>query len=231
MSRAALELNLPDLPEVPIQLGTDASPLRRPRLPWPARLRDALTAYLPLLMMVALAGGTWWLVEHSPKPGAPRPSASTRSEPDYTMRGFSVQRYNRDGALAARIEGRQLHHYPDSDRIEIEEIHLTVFHLDGRRTQATARKAVANGKANHLQLQGGAQLRASTPEGLAVAIDSEFLEFFTETEQVRTDRPVRASVGRDLVSAAGLRYDNRTRRLELNPPVRAVLNPRGQAAE
>jgi lipopolysaccharide export system protein LptC len=231
MSRAGIEINLPDLPEVPIRLGADGAAAAGPgRVPWTLRLREGLTAYLPLLLMVLLALGTWWLVKHTPPPpGAAGPKAS-RGEPDYTMRGFVVQRFGKDGQLRVRVEGRQLHHYPDTDRIEVEEVQLTAFSPDGRKTVATARRAVSNGKASSVDLMGQAQIKGHTPDGQNVEIDSEVLHFDTETERMRTDRPVIARVGADTLRAGGLRYDNLARTLELSPPQRAVLHLGGGAA-
>ena len=76
----SVELHLPDLPEIPVTLG----PLRRraaPRLPtpWHVRLRDAISSYLPLLLMALLALFTWWLVKNTPR--ACRPGRPTAASP------------------------------------------------------------------------------------------------------------------------------------------------------
>ena len=115
MAASGIEVNLPDLPELSIGLGPDDGPRLTPgeaglahrRRPWGPRLRDALTTYLPFLLMVILALGSWWLVKNSP--GAPK---STRAAvpagvPDYTLHGFTLQRYGKDGRLMLTLHGRQ----------------------------------------------------------------------------------------------------------------------------
>lgn len=231
MAAAGIELNLPDLPEVPIRLGQDGAPPPQPaprasRLPWPARLRETLVSYLPLLLMVLLALGSWWLVKNSPQPLVARESKLPAGQPDYTMRGFTVQRFAADGPLRLTLEGRELHHYPDSDRIEIEELRLTALGADGRPAVATARRALSDGKARDVQLLGGAQLRSRTADGTPLEIDSEFLRFETEAQRVTTDRTVKLRMGSTQATAGGLVWDNRTRVLELKPPIRAVLPSR-----
>ena len=146
-------------------------------------------------------------------------------EPDYTMRGFSLQRFGPDGRLQVTLQGKQLHHYPQNDRIEIEELHLTAEAPSGRPTLATARKAISNSKASEVQLMGGAQIRTRTAAGQPVEIDSEYLQLFTESERVVTDKPVRARVGPNIMRAGGLVYDHKNAQLELKPPVRAELQP------
>lgn len=228
MSTTGIELNLPDLPEVPIQLGPALRPAA-PRVPVPLglRLRESLTAYLPLLLMVLLALGTWWLVKNAPKPIAPAEDRAPRSDPDYTMSGFSVQRFGADGRLMVRVEGRQMRHYPDTDRTEIDGVTIRAFAPDGRETVATARQALANGDASEVQLLGGAQVRSRTPEGAAVELDSEFLHLYTRTERVQTHLPVKVLVGGSELRAGGLNYDNLARRLELQGPMRGVFAPQG----
>ncbi len=231
MVSPGIELNLPDLPEVPIQLGPSlrATPPRA-AVPWGVRVREVLTSYLPLLLMVLLALGTWWLVKNSPQPIKPRVEAAPRSEPDYTMNGFDVQRFARDGRLLIRLEGRQLRHFPDTDRTEIEEVTIRAFSPDGRETVSTARRALANGDATEVQLLGGARVRSRTPEGELVAIDSEFLQIYTDTERVRTHLPVLVRVGANEMHAGGMDYDNLARLLDLKPPMRGVFAPRGAKA-
>jgi lipopolysaccharide export system protein LptC len=228
MAAGGLEVNLPDLPEVSIRLGGDGSdpPPRPRRARLGDRVREQLTAYLPLLLMVALALGTWWLVKNAPSPAAPAAAPRAPGVPDYTLRGFSLQRYAPDGRLQLTLDGRQLRHFPENDRIEIEEVRMQADLAQGGRTQATARQAVANNKASTVQLMGGAVVRGKTREGQDVEIDSEYLVYRSDTGLLSTDRPVTVRVGDSRTQAAGLSWNLQTRALELKPPVRAVLQPR-----
>jgi lipopolysaccharide export system protein LptC len=226
MATTGIELNLPDLPEVPIQLGPALRPSApRAAVPLGVRLRDAVTAYLPLLLMVLLALGTWWLVKNAPKAVVPAEASAPRSDPDYTMSGFSVQRFAPDGRLVVRLEGRQMRHFPDTDRTEIDGVTIRAFAPDGRETVATARQALANGDGSEVQLLGGAQVRSRTPGGAAVEIDSEFLHLYTRSERVQTHLPVKLTHAGNEFRAGGLDYDNLAQRLDLKGPMRGVFNP------
>lgn len=231
MAAAGIEINLPDLPEVPLRIGNEAPGAGRRRRPRGRSLRDGLTAYLPLLLMVALALGTWWLVKNTPPPVQPRAARILTGEPDYSMSGFNLQRFAPDGTLSVTLEGRELHHYPESDRIEIESLKLVALAEAGRTTTATARKAVSNSRASEVRLEGGAQVRSRTAQGQEVEIDSEFLHYTADPERVQTDRPVRVRVGPNLLNAGGLRYEWASRRLELLPPIRAELQRDAPRAE
>ena len=121
------ELHLPDLPEVSVQLGRPLAPdagAPRQRQAWGYRLQQALSSYLPLLLMALLSLGTWWLVKHTPQlPGA-RDEAPIRQTPDYTMNGFSITRFGPDGRVVLRIAGDSLRHFPATDRLEIEGVRI-----------------------------------------------------------------------------------------------------------
>jgi lipopolysaccharide export system protein LptC len=215
-----IEIQLPDLPE--IALG--GAP--RPRRPWHLRLSDALSTYLPLLLMAALALATGWLVRHTP--GAPpvRETPLDAGVPDYTMRRFTLQRYAPDGRLLARLEGREARHYPASDRIEIDELVLHAWAPDGRLTTATARRAVSNGATSEVELRGGAEVIGLDTDGTPVEIRGEFLKARLEAQVVETDQAVSVRHGASELRAVGLRYDARARRLEFRGPVRARLQAR-----
>ncbi len=223
-----IELTLPDLPEVPISLGPAAGGGRfgAAALPWPLRLREALASALPLLLMVLLAVGSWWLVRNAPQPLEPRPPAATRVEPDYTMTGFMVQRFGADGRLRVQIEGRQLRHLPAAGRLEIEGATIRAFAPDGRETVAIARLALADDKTTEVQLIGGARVQARSSRGEDAVLEGERLLLYPQERRVRTDEAVRVRLGADEFVATGLEYRQDTGVLELLGPMRGVFAPR-----
>jgi lipopolysaccharide export system protein LptC len=224
----AVELHLPDLPEVPISLGPtpDTPELRgRRRQPWHLRLRDALSTYLPLLLMALLALGTWWLVKNTPPAPVVPTATDVRRDPDYTMTQFAIERFDRSGQLRVRVDGDRLLHFPDTDRYEIDQVRIRSLAPDGQVTLAVARRALANGDISEVQLLGGAQVTSQGPNAPAVEIRSEFLHAFLVTERVRTHLAVQVNDGTNQLQASGLEYDHGRRLLELKGRVRAVLAP------
>lgn len=228
------ELHLPDLPEVTVQLPLPAlhppgpphagQPARAP-LPWGYRLRQALSSYLPLLLMALLAASTWWLVRHTPQAPGDRPDAPPRQEPDYTMTGFSITRFAPDGRVVLRIAGEAMRHYPATDRLEIEGVRIHAIAPDGRTTDATAQRALANGDGSEVQLLGGAHVVSQLEGSEVLEVQGEFLHAFLRFERLRSHLPVRVRHGGTETRAGGLEYDHLQQQLTLNGPVRTTLMP------
>jgi len=224
------ELHLPDLPEVPVTLGPAADVgAARGGEPWPQRLRRRLSAYLPLLLMALLALSTWWLVKHTPGPATPAAQPLARTEPDYTMHGFGISRFDPDGRVVLRIDGRVLRHYPDTDRFEIDEARIVALSPQGRRTSATARRALSNADGTEVQLLGGAQVISQQGAEPPLQIEGEFLRADLRFERLTSHLPVTLLRGADRMRAGGIDYDHLERRIVMHGPVRSVLGAGGRA--
>jgi lipopolysaccharide export system protein LptC len=196
------------------------------RAPWAWRVIDTASAYLPLLLMAALALGTWWLVKNTPLFENDRELAPLRHEPDYTMNQFMVQRFAANGAMKVQIEGDEMRHYPDTDTLEIDNPRMRAFGEDGRITNATARKAIANRDGSEVQLSGGAHVvREATDKDAAIEFRGEFLHCFQNTERLRSHLPVVVTRGGTEFHADSMAYDNLAGLLDLKGHLRAVLTP------
>ena len=204
----------------------DAPPFRATAIPWPVRLLDAASAYLPLLLMAVLALGTWWLVKNTPLFESERAVVPLRHEPDYTMTNFMVQRFAAGGAMRVQIEGDVMRHYPDTDTLEIDNPRIRALAPDGRVTVATARRALANGDGSEVQLSGGAHVvREAGEKADAVDFRGEFLHYFVNTERVQSHLPVTVKQGRTEIAADAFSYDNLARGVDFKGRVHGVFAP------
>jgi len=223
--RVAVELHLPDLPEVPISLGPTRAGVERAPVPWHLKVRDVLSSYLPLLLMALLALGTWWLVKNTPVAATPGAPAEVRHEPDYTMTQFAIERFDPAGRLRIRVEGDRLRHFPDSDRFEIDAARIRSVSAQGQLTLASARRALGNGDLSEVQLFGGARVDSTGKDGRPLQMRSEFLHAFLVVERVSTHQPVQVQDGPNRLQAAALDYDHATRKLDLKGPLKVLLAP------
>jgi lipopolysaccharide export system protein LptC len=210
----------------PLPASGPASVTARPKQPLWWHVGQFVSAYLPLILMVLLALATWWLVRNTPRPDVPREPAPPRHEPDYTMTDFTLQRFAADGALRVQVQGTQMRHYPDTNTLEIDQPQIRAIADDGSVTVASARRAVSNGDATEVQLQGSARvLREATPKAAAIEFESEFLHAFLATERVTSHLPVRVKQGTSELRVASLEYDHLSRSARLGGPLRARFDP------
>lgn len=196
--------------------------------PWTARAASFLSAYLPMLLMALLAAGTWWLVKNTPVFDLTPAPVAARHEPDYSMTGFSVQRFAPRGAAQARIEGDKLRHFPDTDTVEIDNARIRAVAADGRVTVATAARALSNADGSEVQLLGGAHVvREALEKEREIHFRGEFLHAFLNTERVRSHLPVTVTRGATQVRADAVDYDHLTGVIRFSGRMRGVFEARG----
>lgn len=192
---------------------------------------ERLTLYLPVFLMGVLAMATYWLVRSTPSPAAAAPVAATRHLPDYYMRGFGVKTFDAGGALKSEVSGQQARHFPDTNTLEIEQVVIRSFDVQGRLTTATAQRAVTNADASEVQLIGAALVERAAQrkdDGTlqpAMRLSGEWLQVFMNTERVTSSQPVVLMRGNDRFTADRMNFDNQARNVELGGRVKGVLNP------
>ena len=192
---------------------------------------DQLSLYLPVALMGLLALGTWWLVRNAPMPQLPRAEVERRHEADYFMSDFSVKNFGASGQLQSELQGTLARHYPDTDTIDIDAVQVRSLAPNGRRTLASANRALSNGDGTEVQLFGNAVVTREAlqlPGGKSqprLEFRGEFLHAWTQTERVSSNQPVTLTRGNDRFTANSMDYDNLEQVLELRGRVQGTLAP------
>ncbi len=193
---------------------------------------EQLSLYLPVLLMGLLALGTWWLVRNAPMPQLPAVERPLSHQPDYFMKNFSVKSFDATGRLQSEVQGEMARHYPDTDTLEIDQVRMRSVTLEGRRTLATANRALTNADGTEVQLFGNAIVtreplppKSGAPAQPRLEFRSEFLHAYTDSERVRSDQPVVLTRGNDRFTADAMDYDNLDQVLQLRGRVKGVLMP------
>lgn len=207
------------------------SPAPRRSAPW-RRWLDHASIYLPVLLMGALALGSYWLLRTAPVLRTTTPAAPPSTEPDYTMQRFAVKTFDAQGRLASEVAGLQARHYPIDDRTEIEQARMLQINDSGQRLTAQAQRVTVKSGQTHYQLEGDVRVlreagrNASGQAVPAVSFAGESLRLDTQANQIESDQPVTLTRGADKMLADRLRYDDQTRIADLDGRVRATLAPR-----
>ena len=209
-----------------------------PVLPWRQLLSlwDRASIYLPLVLMAALALGTYWLVRNSPQPGSAAQAKSSGHEIDYFMRKFTVKSFDEKGQLKSEVSGAEARHFADTDTLEIDQARIHSLSDKGRTVISTSNRALSNSDASEVQLSGNARVvreAAAGVNGQAVPrleFRGEFLHAFVNEERVTSHLPVVLIRGGDQFTADTFSYSSLDGVADLKGRVRAQLMP-GSAAK
>jgi lipopolysaccharide export system protein LptC len=223
------ELHIPDLPEVPVALSPLGPPVddqqRRTRPSWPVRMRESLVGYLPLMLMVGLALGTWLVAKNTPGMLSSSGPAVVKHEPDYTLDQFNLQRFDPDGALKVEIQGEHMQHFPDDDIMEVEQIRVVTLEPDGRRMTATALHGRARGDNTEVWLDGQAHVVSEDPGELPIQLNGEHLHALPKLRRVDSRHMVLVRQGDSEFNADGVEYEDDTGLLTLHGNTHALMQP------
>lgn len=192
---------------------------------------DQVAAWLPAVMMMLFALGTWWLVRSTEAlrvPGIERP---VLHEPDYDMLDFTVRNFDRDGRLKSELTGIQGHHYPDTDTYELTQPRVRAYDEQDRLTTGRAERGVSNGDGSEIELFGDARvLRDETAAAGGRATPrlefrGPYLHAWPQARRVRSDQPVELLRGADRFTGDVFDYDAETGVANLRGNVRGLIRP------
>lgn len=195
------------------------------------RLWDRMAMYMPLLLMLVLALGTYWLVRNTPGAAAPQAAEEVRHEVDYFMQNFTLKSFDEAGKLKSEIDGSQARHFPDTDILEIDQVRIRSTDPQSLVVTATATRAYANGDGSEVQLTGAARvlrqasLNPGGKENPSLEFRGEFLHVFLNEERLQSHLPVLLSRGADQFTGNNFSYNNRDQVAVLTGRVRGVLMP------
>jgi lipopolysaccharide export system protein LptC len=195
------------------------------------RLWDGMAIYMPLLLMGALALGTYWLVRNTPMLSTPDATKEVGHEVDYFMHKFTVKTFDESGKLKSEIYGIDARHFADTDILEIDQAQIRSINLEGHVTTATGNRAYVNGDGSEVQLTGNAvvvreaKVAAGGKETPRMEFRGEFLHAFLNDERVKSHKPVVLIRGADQFTGDTFAYDNLDQVADLKGRVRALLMP------
>lgn len=174
-------------------------------------------ATVPLLAVAGLAGFTWWLVQSSPKDGAGQRPALASSSPDFELDKARVARFTAQGRIEAVLDGAQMRHYPDTDRLQIDQLVLSARDDKGMGLKASSQMGEADHKAELVTLSGGARVTALPAADQGVGLRNrpvhfvgEGLRIDTRSRVVSSSQPVLLQQQGSEVRAQTLHYDDHT---------------------
>lgn len=191
------------------------------------RLLDQLSVYLPLIMMVLLASGSWWLARSVPELLPTPTNKPVRQDPDYRLVDFSVKSFDKSGRVTREVSGDKAQHYPATKALNIDQIRIYVESETGATMNAKAVQGIATDDGTRVTLIGDAYaIRHPHGTNAQVELRGERLEALPDEDRLVSSDPVQITRDRDVFTADTMNFNSNTGEYLLQGRVRGTLMPK-----
>lgn len=183
----------------------------------PGMFRFRLAAIIAIL--IALALGSFWLFEVLRRAGDKAMPAAERKEPDFYVENFSYVKIGKTGKAQYHFSGAKMTHNPQDDSYDIV---LPVINSVGKESGrgpmvVRAERATVNNDNSEIHLYENVQMdRPATANAQPMHVRSEYMLVLPDDDIVKTDKPVKISVGQSVLTGTGMVANNATRELQLS---------------
>ncbi len=183
---------------------------------------------LPLLMLaVVLALGSFWLLEIMRKSGKESNPAAARVDPDYFVENFNFVRLSATGEAQYNISGKRMVHNPADDTHTVELPVINSLSRERPPMTARAERALIEPDGSKVHMYDQVRIdRPKTPTSNLFHMESDYLLVLPNEDVMRTDKPVRMTLGESQLNGTGMVANNATGQVQLASRVQASLPPK-----
>ena len=180
----------------------------------------------PLILMLALAGLTFWLERTVREEEGAHPSLR-RHDPDYVVDNLAHTRFNMQGAVESTLAAAKMLHYPDDDSTDLVAPRMVQTKPNQPRVTLTADRGTLSQDGEEVFLYGNVLVvREAGPERPETRMRTSFMHVVQSHSVIRTDRHVVITEENRLLSGRGMEYRNDTKELFLREQVRGRFEPK-----
>jgi len=183
----------------------------------------------PLLLMLALAGLTFWLERMVREEEGAHPS-QRRHDPDYVVDNLTHTRFDAQGKVESTLTAAKMLHYPDDDSTDLLAPRVVQSKPNEPRVTLSAERGTLSQDGEEVFLYGNVLLvREAGPEHSEARMRTSFMHVVQAQSIVRTDRDVVFTEEDRVLSGRGMEYRNDTKELFLRERVRGRFEPSKKA--
>ena len=193
-------------------------------------MRLSTTRMFPLILMLALAGLTFWLERTVREEEGGHPS-QRRHDPDYVVDNLTHTRFDVQGRVESTLVAAKMLHYPDDDSTALVAPHLVQIKPNEPRIQLSADRGALSQDGEEVFLYDNVLLvREAGPDTSETRMRTSFLHVVQAHSVFRTDRDIVITEEDRVISGRGMEYRNDTRELFLRERVRGRFEPKKKAS-
>jgi lipopolysaccharide export system protein LptC len=181
---------------------------------------------LLIALSVALALGSFWVLEVLRKTGGTDLQDVPRSTPDFYVKNFTFVKMAKSRTARYNISGDVLTHLPLDDSYEITK--PVIYHLANNLPPMVMRseRALVNSDNSEIQMIDNVDVdRPASGTTQNFHLTSDYLLLLPNDDVMKTDKPVKMRMGTTLLDGTGMVANNATRQLDLAARVHGVFAP------
>lgn len=176
--------------------------------------------FVTLAIALALALGSFWLLEVIRRGGENFVPTPKRTEPDFYVEKFSYVKLSADGQARYHISGDRLTHNPVDDSYDIDQPIVNSLKNNQPPLTVRAERAQVNSDNSKIHLYDDVHLdRPGTGTSQPMHVTSEYLLVLPDDDVIETDKPVEITFGKSILTGAGMVANNATREFRLSSNV------------
>jgi len=180
----------------------------------------------PLLLMLALAGLSFWLERMVREEDRVHPSLR-RHDPDFVVEKLTHTRFNLQGAVETTLVATKMLHYPDDDSTDLVAPRMVQTKPDEPRVTLTADRGTLSQDGEEVFLYGNVLIvREAGPASFERRMRTSFAHVVQGRSVILTDRDVLITEEDRVLSARGMEYHNDTKELFLRARVHGTFEPK-----
>jgi lipopolysaccharide export system protein LptC len=192
------------------------------------RLNDLwgrLRAWLPLIPLLLLLAGTYWLNQQVQPPG-PKSDDRKRHDVDFSVENLASITLDENGHARHMMTTEKMWHYPDDDSTYLDHPHFISIHDKSPPTIISAVTGKVSSHGDEVFLYNEVTvIRLAEFERDKLNFSTEYLHVLPNQDQADTDRPVTIITERDTINATGMTLNNKLQTANLLSNVRATHVP------
>lgn len=190
------------------------------------RSSDRVRLAMFVVLAIALALGSFWILEVVRKGLNESMPNIPRNEPDYYVEQFKFVRMTHTGQVHYAISGARLTHNPQDSSFEIQQPIITSLSDNQPPITARADRAVSEQSNSKVHLYDNVIVnRPASGTTEHFQFKSDYMLALPDDDVVQTDKPVNIALGTSTLTGTGMYANNATREFKLMSKVHGFYQP------
>jgi lipopolysaccharide export system protein LptC len=186
-------------------------------------MKTRASTYFPVVLMLLLAGATWWL-ERVVELSEPQTPGNSRHDPDAVVDRFTVTRFGPEGKAGSTLTAARMLHFPDDETTELDAPRVVQLPKDAPPVRIRADRGTVSKDGDEVHMHDNVIVtRDATADRPELRVTTTYLHVWPKDEVA--PEPVTIIEGDSRLAGVGMEVRAKSREFELHSQVKGSLAP------